>query len=153
MSATESPLKLRIQEEMKAAMKSGDKRRLSIIRLILAAIKQREIDERINLDDTQVLVVLEKMLKQRRDSISQYQAGGRQDLVDQESYEVDVIQTYLPQPLSEQELIALVDQAVQTSGASSIRDMGKVMAALKTQAQGRADMTAVSNLVKQRLTP
>jgi uncharacterized protein YqeY len=146
-----SDLKQRITEDMKAAMKGGDKPRLGVIRLLLAAIKQREVDERITLDDSQVLAVLDKMVKQRRDSISQYQAGGRQDLVDQESFEIEVLQGYLPAQLSEAELAALVEQAMAQSGASSVRDMGKLMAVLKPQVQGRADMGAVSGIVKQKL--
>ena len=144
-------LKEQIQSDMKTAMKAGDKVRLGVIRLILAAIKQREVDERIELDDTQVLVVLDKMVKQRRDSIEQFGAAGRQDLVDIERFEVEVIQAYLPTALSEAELNALVEAAVTTSGAAAMSDMGKVMALLKPQVQGRADMGAVSALVKRRL--
>ena len=144
-------LKEQIQSDMKTAMKAGDKVRLGVIRLILAAIKQREVDERIELDDTQVLVVLDKMVKQRRDSIEQFGAAGRQDLVDIERFEVEVIQAYLPTALSEIELNALVETAVTASGAAAMSDMGKVMALLKPQVQGRADMGAVSALVKRRL--
>lgn len=144
-------LKAQIQSDMKTAMKAGEKVRLGVIRLILAAIKQREVDERIELDDTQVLVVLDKMLKQRRDSIEQYGAAGRQDLVDVERFEVEVIQGYLPTALTETELAALVETAVSQTGAAAISDMGKVMALLKPQVQGRADMGAVSALVKGRL--
>jgi hypothetical protein len=144
-------LKTQIQSDMKTAMKAGDKIRLGVIRLILAAVKQREIDERIELDDTQVLAVLDKMVKQRRDSIEQFGAAGRQDLVDVERFEVEVIQGYLPAALSEAELTALIDAAVSNSGAAAVSDMGKVMALLRPQVQGRADMGAVSALVKRRL--
>jgi len=144
-------LKQRITDDMKAAMKGGDKPRLGIIRLILAAIKQREVDERIMLDDTQVLHTLEKMLKQRRDSITQYEAAKREDLAQQERYEVGVIEAYLPQQLTDAELDALVAQCIADAGATSPRDMGKVMALLKERATGRADMGALSQRVKTRL--
>ncbi len=144
-------LQNKIREDMKTAMKAGDKVRLGVIRLILAAVKQREVDERIELDDAQVLVVLDKMVKQRRDSIAQYSAAGREDLADVERFEVDVIQGYLPAALSEAEIGALLESAVAQSGASVMGDMGKVMAILKPQIQGRADMGAVSALVKRRL--
>jgi uncharacterized protein YqeY len=144
-------LKDQIQSDMKAAMKAGEKARLGVIRLILAAIKQREVDERIALDDTQVLAVLDKMVKQRRDSIEQFTKAGRQDLADVEQAEVAVIQTYLPAALSESELDALVAAAIAESGAAAMSDMGKVMAVLRPQVQGRADMGAVSALVKRRL--
>lgn len=144
-------LKDQIQADMKTAMKAGDKTRLGVIRLIMAAIKQREVDERIVLDDAQVLAVLDKMVKQRRDSVEQYGAAGRQDLVDVERFELEVIQGYLPAALDESELVALVEDAVTTSGAAAMSDMGKVMAVLKPQVQGRADMGAVSALVKRRL--
>ena len=144
-------LKAQIQSDMKTAMKSGDKTRLGAIRLILAAIKQREVDERIELDDSQVLAVLDKMVKQRRDSIEQYSAANRQDLADAERFEVEVIQAYLPAALTEPEITALVEAAVAQSGAAAMSDMGKVMAILRPQVQGRADMGAVSALVKRRL--
>ena len=144
-------LKQRIQDDMKAAMKAGDKRSLGVVRLILAAIKQREVDERIELDDTEVLAVLDKMVKQRRDSITQYSQAGREDLADQERYEVEICQAYLPDALSDDELVKLVDEAVAASGAESMKDMGKVMAVLRPMVQGRADMGAVSKQVKQRL--
>ena len=144
-------LKLRIQDDMKVAMKAADKRRLGTVRLILAAIKQREVDERMELDDTQILAVLDKMVKQRRDSIEQYTKADREDLAEQERYEVGVCQQYLPEALAEDELIALVNAAIATTGAASMRDMGKVMGEIKPKAQGRADMGAVSQLVKQRL--
>jgi len=144
-------LKQRIQDDMKTALKAGDKRRLGIIRLILAAIKQREVDERIELDDTQVLAVLDKLVKQRRDAIEQYTKANRQDLAEQEAYEVGVCREYLPVALGEDELIALVDAAIAAVGATSVKDMGKVMGRIKPQAQGRADMGAVGKLVKERL--
>jgi uncharacterized protein YqeY len=144
-------LKTQIQEEMKAAMKGRDKRRLGVIRLILAAVKQREVDERIELDDTQVLVVLDKMLKQRRDSLDQYRQAGRNDLADQEAYEIDVLKEYLPEALGEAEILSLITAAIENAGASSIRDMGKVMGQLKPKLQGRADMGSVSALVKAQL--
>ena len=144
-------LKQRIQDDMKAAMKAGEKRKLGIIRLILAAIKQREVDERVELDDTQVLAVLDKMLKQRRDSIEQYTKANREDLAEQERYEVGICQVYMPKALGEDELIALVDHAIAATGAASMKDMGKVMGQVKPKARGRADMGAVSKLVKERL--
>ncbi|MEN8176418.1 MAG: GatB/YqeY domain-containing protein [Pseudomonadota bacterium] len=144
-------LKQRIQDDMKAAMKGGDKARLGIIRLILAAIKQREVDERIELDDAEVLSVLDKMVKQRRDSVTQFEQAGRDELAAQENFEIGVIQDYLPAALGEDEIARLVDEAMSTSGAQGMRDMGKVMAILKPQLQGRADMGAVSALVKQKL--
>ncbi len=146
-------LKQRLVEDMKAAMKAGEKRRLGIIRLINAAIKQREVDERIELDDIQVLAVLDKMLKQRRDSITQYEAAKREDLAEQERYEIGVCQEYLPAALGDGEIAALIEMAVAASGATSVKEMGKVMAILKPQVQGRADVGAVSALVKQRLGP
>ncbi len=144
-------LKQQIQADMKAAMKAAEKRKLGVIRLMLAAIKQREVDERIELDDTQVLVVLDKMVKQRRDSISQYEAAGREDLAEQERFEVGICQTYLPEALSEEEIGALLDEIIAATGASSMKDMGKVMGQLKPKIQGRADIGAVSALVKQKL--
>lgn len=144
-------LKQRIQEDMKAAMKGGDKRRLGVIRLIMAAIKQREVDERIELDDSQILAVLDKMVKQRRDSITQYEQAGRTELAEQEAFEIEVLQEYLPQPLSEDEINALIAEAIAGSEAESMRDMGKVMGILKPKMQGRADMGAVSALIKQQL--
>ena len=146
-------LKQRVQEDMKSAMRSGDKERLGTVRLILAGIKQREVDERIQLDDAQVLAVLEKMVKQRRESIAQFEAGGRADLVAKETAELAVISAYLPSPLSETELDALIQAAIAESGAASIKDMGKVMGIIKSKAQGRADMAAVGARIKARLTP
>jgi len=144
-------LKAQLTEDMKTAMRGGDKPRLGVIRLILAAVKQREVDERITLDDTQVLAVLEKMVKQRKDSISQYAAANREDLAAVERAEMAVIQTYLPAPLTEAELDALIAEAIAATGASSLRDMGKVVAAVKQKAAGRADMGVVSGRIKARL--
>ncbi len=144
-------LKIRIQDDMKAAMKGGDKRKLGVIRLLLAAIKQREVDERIELDDEQVLAVLDKMVKQRRDSITQYEQAGRDELAEQEKFEIEILQEYLPEALSEAEISDLVKQAIADTGAESMRDMGKVMGQLKPKLQGRADMGAVSAMVKQLL--
>ena len=144
-------LKERITEDMKSAMRGGEKERLGTIRLALAAIKQREVDERITLDDGQVLVVLEKMIKQRKEAITQFQAGGRADLVAKESAEVSILEAYLPARMSDAELDALIAGAIASTGASSAKDMGKVMAVVKSQAQGRADMGAVSTRVKEKL--
>jgi uncharacterized protein YqeY len=145
-------LKARIQEDMKAAMRTGDKNRLGCIRLIMAAVKQREVDERITLDDTQLIGVLEKMGKQRRESIAHFQAGGRADLVAKENAELDIINAYLPAPLAGAELDALINAAIGETGAASIKDMGKVMALIKSKAQGRADMSAVGARIKARLS-
>ncbi|EQD51395.1 GatB/Yqey domain-containing protein, partial [mine drainage metagenome] len=144
-------LRDQITEAMKSALRAGDKPRLGVLRLTLAAIKQREVDERIVLDDAQVLAVLEKMLKQRRDSLAQFQAAQRADLAAQEQYEITQLETWLPAPLSESELDALLAAVIAETGASSARDMGKVMAALKPKVAGRADMTALSARVKARL--
>jgi uncharacterized protein YqeY len=144
-------LKQQISDAMKAAMKGGDKARLGVIRLIMAAVKQREVDERIELDDSQVLAVLDKMVKQRRDSIEQYSAAGREELAAQEAAEIAVIQDFLPAALSEAEILVIIDAAIRDSGAESVRDMGKVMALVKPQVQGRADVGQVSGLVKQKL--
>lgn len=144
-------LKARISEDMKAAMRARDAARLGAIRLLLAAIRQREIDERIELDDAGVVTVIDKMLKQRRDSISQYEAAGRNDLADAEKFEVAVLTGYMPQALSQAEIEAAVAQAVAASGARGMQDMGKVMAALKPELAGRADMAQVSGLVKAAL--
>ena len=145
-------LKERIQEDMKGAMRSGDKDRLGTIRLIMAAVKQREVDERITLDDAQLLTVLEKMGKQRRESIAQFQAGGRADLVAKENAELTIINAYMPAPLAADELDALINQAISETGAASIKDMGKVMNLIKSKAQGRADMAAVGARIKARLS-
>ena len=146
-----SELKTQIQDQIKDAMRSREKDRLGVLRLISAAIKQREVDERIELSDADVLQVLDKMVKQRRDSESQFLAAGRDDLAKQETYELGILSEFLPEALSEDELKALVDAAVSESGAQSIKDMGKVMAILRPQVQGRADMGAVSGAVKARL--
>ncbi len=150
---SETTLKSRITDDMKSAMRAKDKARLGVIRLILAAIKQIEVDERIELDDTRVLAVLDKMVKQRRDSIEQYQAAKRADLVEQEAFELTLIQEYLPAALSESEIERLVVEAISKSGASSPKEMGAVMSILKPQMQGRADMGKVSKQVKAKLTP
>lgn len=144
-------LKQGLIDDMKAAMKSGDKPRLEVIRLINAGIKQREVDERISLDDVQVLGVLEKMIKQRRDSVSQYDAAGRTDLADRERFEIGVIEAYLPARLSDAEVAALIDAAIVATGASGPKDMGRVVAQVKTEAAGRADMGEVSQQIKARL--
>jgi hypothetical protein len=144
-------LKERITDDMKAAMRAGEKDRLGVIRMITAAIKQREVDERIVLDDAQVLSVLEKMIKQRKESLAQFQAGNRQDLVDKESAEITLLQAYLPSPLSETEIDALIADAVAATGATGIKDMGKVMGIIKAKAQGRADMAAVGAKIKAKL--
>lgn len=145
-------LKQRITDDMKAAMKGGDKARLATIRLILAAVKQREVDERIELTDDQLLAVLEKMVKQRRDSIEQFEKAGREELAAQERSEIDLIQEYLPEAISEEELAVLIDKAIAETGAGEMRDMGKVMGRLKPAIQGRAEMGSVGALVKKRLS-
>ncbi|MBK1704117.1 GatB/YqeY domain-containing protein [Halochromatium glycolicum] len=145
-------LKQRLQADMKAAMKSGDKARLGVIRLINAAIKQREVDERTELDDAQCLAVLDKMLKQRRDSMQQYLEAGRQELAEQERFEIEVCQAYMPTALGDDEIAQLIDAAIAETGAEGMKDMGKVMGLLKPKLQGRADMTAVSAEVKTRLS-
>ncbi len=144
-------LKVRITDDMKSAMKAGDKDRLKVVRLMMAAIKQVEVDSRIELDDAGTVAVLEKMVKQRRDSVFQFKQGGRQDLVDIELAEIDVLNAYLPEQLNEAELDALIDEAIQSTGAEGIRDMGKVMGVIKSKAAGRAEMGAVSAKVKARL--
>jgi len=144
-------LKAQISEDMKTAMKAGDKERLKVVRLIRAAINQIEIDRRTDLDDAAVLSVLDKMVKQRRDSVSQFQDGGRQDLADIELAEIVVLETYLPEQLAESELDEIIEQVIQDSGAESIRDMGKVMGQIKARAAGRANMGAVGAKVKERL--
>ena len=144
-------LKERITEDMKTAMRAGDKERLATVRLLLAAIKQREVDERITLDDGQVLAVIDKMIKQRREAISQFEAGGRADLVAKETAETAVLQGYLPAQLTVAEIDALITEAIAATGAASIKDMGKVMGFVKGKAQGRADMGALSARIKQKL--
>jgi uncharacterized protein len=144
-------LKDRVTEDMKTAMRAGDKERLATIRLLLAAIKQREVDERITLDDGQVLAVIEKMMKQRREAIAQFEAGGRSDLVAKETAEIGVLQGYLPAQLTAAELDALISEAITATGAASIKDMGKVMGLVKPKAQGRTDMAALSARIRQKL--
>lgn len=144
-------LKTRLQEDVKSAMKAKERERLAATRLIMSAIKQREVDERIELDDAQIIEVLSRMIKQRRDSLKQYLDAGRQDLADQESYEIDLIQEYLPPALDDAAIAALIDEAIAATGAESARDMGKVMGQLKPKIQGRADPGQVSALVKARL--
>jgi uncharacterized protein len=146
-----SVLKDRITEDMKNAMRAKDSERLGTIRMITSAIKQREVDERIQLDDTQVLSVIEKMIKTRKESIAQFQTGGREDLVAKEQKEVDLLQAYLPEQLSDSDLDALIATSIAESGATTIKDMGKAMAILKQKAQGRADMGAVSAKLKGKL--
>jgi len=145
-------LKERITEDMKSAMRAGEKDRLGTIRLALAAIKQREVDERVSLDDAQVLVVLEKMIKQRKEAIAQFETGGRADLVAKETAEIAILQAYLPAQMSDAEIDALIAEAIASTGAASIKDMGKVMGVVKAKAQGRADMGAVSARIKQKLS-
>ncbi len=144
-------LKERITEDMKTAMRAADKERLATVRLLLAAIKQREVDERITLDDAQVLAVIEKMIKQRREAIAQFESGGRSDLVAKENGEIAVLQGYLPVQLTAAEVDALISEAIAATGAASIKDMGKVMGFVKPKAQGRTDMGALSARIKQKL--
>ncbi len=144
-------LKARITEDMKSAMRAGEKDRLSCIRMLQAGIKQREVDERIELDDAQVLAVIEKMIKQRRESVAQFQAGNRVDLVAKESAEIDLLTGYLPAQLGDAELAAMIKEAIAASGAASMKDMGKVMGILKPKVQGRADMGALSARIKAAL--
>ena len=146
-----SELKARITEDMKTAMRGGDKERLGVIRLLLAAAKQREVDERIQLTDADMLAVIEKMIKQRRDSEKQYRDGGRPELAEQEAFEITVLTDYMPKQLSEDELSALLDTAFAETGAEGMKDMGKVMAWMKDKAAGRADMGALSAKIKARL--
>ena len=150
-SSTAPSLKERITEDMKTAMRGGDKERLGTIRMLQAAIKQREVDERITLDDTQVLTVIEKMVKQRKESIVQFEQGGRADLAAKEKAEIEQLQAYLPAQLSDAEVDALIREAIAATGAASIKDMGKVMGAVKAKAAGRADMGAVSARIKAAL--
>jgi hypothetical protein len=146
-----SKIQTQIAEEVKTAMRARDKQRLGTLRLISAEFKKVEVDERIELDDPRVLAILDKMTKQRRDSLSQYESAGRTDLAEQEQFELDVISQFMPEQMTEAEIAALVDEAVASVGAESIRDMGKVMGALKSQVQGRADMSVVGELVKAKL--
>ena len=147
----ETNLKKRIEEDVKAAMRAGDKPRLGTLRMVLAAVKQQEVDTRKAVDDSALITILEKLIKQRRDSLTQFQAAGRHELADKEAYEITVIQEYLPPALSEDEIAALINEAVAETGAGSSKDMGKVMGLLKPRLQGRADMSAVSKLVQARL--
>jgi uncharacterized protein YqeY len=151
MSNNSENLRTRINEDMKTAMRAKEQKRLDVIRLLLAAIKQREVDERITLDDTQVLSVIDKMIKQRNESVKQYEAANRQELADQEKYEIDLLKAYLPAAMSDSEIEQAVQKAIAETGASSIKDMGKVMAILKPQLQGRADMAQVSIKIKEKL--
>jgi len=144
-------LKARITEDMKSAMRAGEKDRLGLVRMLQAGIKQREVDERITLDDAQVLAVIDKMIKQRKDSVSQFEAGGRADLVAKESAEIAWLTAYLPAQLTDSEIDAMVREAIAATGATSIKDMGKVMAQVKPRAQGRADIGALSNRIKAAL--
>jgi hypothetical protein len=144
-------LKVRITDDMKAAMRARDAPRLGTIRLLLAAMKQKEVDERVELTDTDVISIIEKMIKQRRDSITQFEAGSRKDLADAEKFEITVLAAYMPQALSEAEIAAAIAEAVQASGAKAMSDMGKVMAVIKPKLAGRADMGKVSALVKAKL--
>jgi len=145
-------LKEQLQQDMKQAMRGADKRRLGVIRLVMAAIKQREVDERVDLDDTGVTAVLDKMAKQRRESIAQYSKASRDDLVDQENFELEILKSYLPEQLGEAEIDAMIEATIQATGADSVKDMGKVMGQLKPKLQGRADMGAVSARIKARLS-
>jgi hypothetical protein len=148
---SESALKTRIQEDMKAAMRAGEKERLGTIRLILAAVKQQEVDTRLELSDSDVITILDKMTKQRKESITHFSKAQRNDLVDKEEAELLIIQTYLPQQLSDAEIDSLIEDAMKATGASSIKDMGKVMGLLKPQLHGRADMGQVGARIKSRL--
>lgn len=150
--AVSDTLKTRIQDDVKAAMRAREQNRLGVLRLVSAAIKQQEIDGRATLDDTGVIAVLQKMIKQRQDAEAQFRAAGRLDLADQEAFEIRIIQSYMPQPLSQAEVEALVEESLTETGASSMKDMGKVMALLKPKLQGRADLSAVSAFVKERLS-
>ena len=147
-----STLKDQLQSDVKAAMKSRDKRSLGALRLIMAELKRREVDERIELQNQDILVILEKMTKQRRDSLTQYEAAGRSDLAEQEQFELNLIAAYMPEPIGEDELAAMVEAAITTTGASAMADMGKVMAVLKSEVQGRADMGQVSRIDKASLS-
>ncbi len=146
-----SNLKERLNEDVKVAMRNKDRDRLVTLRMITAAIKQKEVDERIELDDTRVLAIIDKMARQHRDSIQQYEAAGRTDLVDKEKNELAIVQGYLPEQLGEEEVKQLIQSAIQATGASSVKDMGKVMAIIRPQIQGRADMTRTGELIKALL--
>jgi len=146
-----SQTRQRVLDDIKTAMKAGDKPRLATLRLVSAAIKQKEVDERIELDEAATLVILDKLMKQRRESISQYSSAGRDDLVAQEQSEIEIIQDYLPTALTDEEIATIIDDAVNESGAASVKEMGKVMALVKPRMQGRADMSIVSKTIKERL--
>jgi len=152
MSEADSDLKQRIMDDMKSCMRAGDKERLGTIRLALSAIKQQEVDSRSTLEDADILAILDKMAKQRRESIEQFEKAGRDDLASKEKDELKVIQTYLPSQLSDEEIASIIDEAIQTTGAQTMRDMGKIMGIIKPKMQGRADMGAVSALIKSRLS-
>lgn len=145
-------LKDRISEDVKTAMRARERDRLGVLRMLSAAIKQREVDERIELEDPQVLAVIEKMVKQRRDSLEQFEKAGRDDLAQQERYELDLLQAYMPEPLEPAELNALIGATIKDVGATSMRDMGEVMSTIREQVQGRADMKAVSQAVREQLS-
>ena len=147
----DSALLARLQDEIKQAMRAGDKRRLGVLRLVSAAVKQREVDERVTLNDDDVIALLSKQVKQRQESIAQYDAAGRDDLSEQERYEITVLKEFLPQPLDDAEIDRLIDNAIAETGAESTRDMGKIMGLLRPAMQGRADMSAVSGRIKTRL--
>ena len=149
---TQETLTSRLRDEMKNAMRAKEKERLLVIRSVLAAIKQREIDEQIELDDTQVLLVLDKLVKQRRDSEQQFRAAERADLADKEASEMIILQEFLPTALTESEIAQMIDEAISATGAQSMKDMGKVMGIIKPQAQGRADMSQISSIIKQKLS-
>lgn len=152
MPQAASPLKSRISDDMKLAMKAGEKERLGTIRLILSAIKQQEVDSRKDLDDNDILAILDKMSKQRRESIDQFEKAGRDDLAGKEKAELEILQTYLPSQLGDDEIQTLIDEAIEATSAEAMKDMGKVMGILKPKMQGRADMAAVSAQVKSRLS-
>ncbi len=146
-----SETRQRVMDDIKTAMKAGDKPRLATLRLMSAAIKQKEVDERIELNEEQTLAIFDKLMKQRRESISQYESAGRDDLVAQEEFEANIIKTYMPEALSDDEISAIIVDAISTSGAASVKDMGKVMGLVKPKLQGRADMSSVSKTIKDRL--
>ena len=148
----DSPLKMRLQNDMKESMRSRDQQRLDAIRFVLSSIKQKEVDERIALDDTQVMAIVEKLIKQRKEAIEQFQKANRQDLVAKETFELTLLQSYLPEPLSEKVLQELIKSAIHETSAATIRDMGRVMAFLKPKVQGRADMGNVSSMIKSLLS-
>ncbi|MBQ75437.1 MAG: glutamyl-tRNA amidotransferase [Gammaproteobacteria bacterium] len=147
-----SDIKLQIEAEVKTAMRARDKQRLGVLRLIMSEFKKIEVDERIELDDSRVLAILDKMTKQRKDSLTQFEAAGRDDLVAQESFELDLLREFMPQPLSSQEVTAVIEDTISEAGATSIKDMGKVMGLLKARVQGRADMGEIGALVKAQLS-